>query len=152
MKINSFSDEIFVNFVHNIEARTTSCKIYIGDEHITSGHSNVCSNDTYNKREGRLLTLRRALYETDITGNLVSNGLLTKEERTAIWKHMLNHTNVSVFQKRRKRMVKEIKAQISNQLEEIMSKKTPFSINTLPSKHLISSSSVSRWMGNTNTQ
>lgn len=94
MKINDF----YVNFIHNIEGRNTLCKIVKDDEVLSTGSANTCSADTYNKMEGRRLTLKRAL----------SNGDYTKEERTSIWKTLMAKVHMIPAVKKRARLERAI--------------------------------------------
>ena len=82
MKLGNYT----VKFRHDLEKGKTQCTILQQAKHnqdelevVSVGASSVHHTDTYNRRYGRRVTLKRALASSDIP----------KEERTNIWRDYL---------------------------------------------------------------
>lgn len=64
-----------IQFEHHINHGRTICCVKLGDKIISKEEANCSEKDNYNRKEGRRISMDRALRSAD----------LSKEERTNIW-------------------------------------------------------------------
>lgn len=81
------SENISLDFHHNVIARKTSCIINIGNTQVI-GIADCSKKDNFSRITGRKISLQRAM------SKVINHNLLNKEDRRKIWYKYLSSCKI----------------------------------------------------------